>query len=293
MLGVFMSDQSLLTELPVAICQMTSVDEISENIKQMKSLLSQVPAGTRVAFFPENCLYMRVKEGEKIPGVELSDPCFSELSALALEKNIILHLGSVPLKKQDKLTNASVLVAPDGRVQSTYEKIHLFDIELIGQAPIRESDVFSHGDSAKIIDLDGWSFGQSICYDLRFSDLYSYYAHQEVDAVLVPAAFLVKTGLAHWETLLRARAIETQSYVIASAQAGKHFGKRHGSVDLFRETFGHSLVVDPWGQIEHMAKSDQPEVILAKLQRSKIQQVRKQIPMKNHRRRIGSVGQKI
>lgn len=288
-----MSDQSFIAELPVAVCQMTSVDDISTNIEQMKSLLSQVPVGTRVAFFPENCLYLRVKEGEKIPGVELSDSCFSDLSELAKSKDIVLHLGSVPLKKQGKLTNASVLVFPDGRVLSAYEKIHLFDIELIGQAPIRESDVFTHGESAKIIDLDGWNFGQSICYDLRFSDLYSYYAHKEVDAVLVPAAFLVKTGLAHWETLLRARAIETQSYVIASAQAGKHFSKKHGSTEMFRETFGHSLVIDPWGQIEYMAKSDQPEVILVKLQRSKIQQVRKQIPMKNHRRRIGSSGQKI
>jgi predicted amidohydrolase len=279
-----MSVESLITELPIAVCQMTSVDDVSENVLQITNLLSKIPNETKVAFFPENCLYMRVLEGEKIPGVELSDAAFVELANLAQEKNIYLHLGSVPLKKHNKLTNASVLISPDGRVQSTYEKIHLFDINLIGQAPIRESDVFSHGESAQMIDLNGWNFGQSICYDLRFSDLYSYYSHHDVDALLVPAAFLVKTGLAHWETLLRARAIETQSYVIAAAQAGKHHGAKAVSKDSFRETFGHSLVIDPWGQVEMMAKTDGPEVMVTKLLRSKIQQVRKQIPMKNHRR---------
>lgn len=281
-----MSEESLLSEFPIAVCQMTSVDDVSENVLQIKKLISQIPTDTKVAFFPENCLYMRVLEGEKIQGVELSDSVFTELTNMAREKNIYLHLGSVPLKKQNKLTNASVLVSPDGQVKCTYEKIHLFDIDLIGQAPIRESDVFSHGEFAQMIGVDGWRFGQSICYDLRFSDLYSYYSRQDVDALLVPAAFLVKTGLAHWETLLRARAIETQSYVIAAAQAGRHQSVRRGSKDSFRETFGHSLVIDPWGQIELMAKTDGPEVMLTKLSRSKIQQVRKQIPMKNHRRRI-------
>lgn len=272
--------------LSIAVCQMTSVDCIDTNLKQIENLLSQIQAGTQIVFFPENCLFMRIREGEKISGIDLSDPAFVVLQKIADQKQVYLHLGSVPLKKDNKLTNASVLVSPNAPVECTYEKMHLFDIELTGQAPIRESDVFVHGEGPRVLDIAGWKIGQSICYDIRFADLYSYYAKQEVDLIIVPAAFLVKTGQAHWETLLRARAIENQCYVLAAAQAGVHRGAKLESAQSSRETFGNSLIIDPWGQIAKQALSAGPELLSFVLEKAKNQAVRRQIPMRHHRRPV-------
>ena len=133
---------------------------------------------------------------------------------------------------------------PDSRRKS-YEKIHLFDIELDGLSPVRETDLFKHGKFPSVFKVRGWEIGQAICYDLRFAELFLEYAKQGVDLVLVPAAFLVETGRAHWEVLLRARAIESQCYIVAAAQAGKHLGCQGGH----RMTYGHSLAIDPWGTV--------------------------------------------
>jgi predicted amidohydrolase len=150
----------------------------------------------------------------------------------------------------------------------------LFDIQLAGQEAIRESDEFNHGDGPSILDIKGWKWGLSICYDLRFSELYSKYAHQAVDIISVPAAFLVPTGEAHWHTLLRARAIESQAFVVASAQSGSHKG--------IRETYGHSLIVNPWGAI--LLDMTTVGVSVMELKKSDIKRVREQIPMSSHRR---------
>lgn len=277
-----MSPEVSLDTLKVAVCQMTSIDDPEYNLIQMAELLDRIPktSQARIAFFPENCLYMRIKEGEKIAGFKLSDPIFKKVEDLAQANRVALHLGSVPLVIDDKLFNCSVFIGEDGKARPTYRKNHLFDIELLGQTPIRESDVFSRGDGPSSLAVYGWSFGQTICYDLRFSELYSKYALEGVDVLLVPAAFLVKTGQAHWEVLLRARAIESQCYVIAAAQAGSHFGVNGGQ----RETYGHSVIIDPWGKIEWIGSSGSPEVGVFDLVKSKIDQVRLQIPMKNHRR---------
>lgn len=266
--------------LSIAVFQMTSVDDVDANFRQIESLLHSVHQPFEIGFFPENSLYMRLKEGEKIPGLELSDSVFQKLSALAKKKSAIFHLGSVPLKDNGKLLNASVTIFPDGRVQNTYGKMHLFDITLEGQKPIKESDVFHHGSAPATLDVGSWKLGQTICYDIRFAELYSQYAKSGVDALLVPAAFLVKTGQAHWEVLLRARAIESQCYVIAAAQAGTH---QNGSGSE-RKTYGHSLVISPWGEVLAKASADRPEVLLYELNRTEIEAVRRQIPMQSHRR---------
>lgn len=270
------------SELVVAVMQMTSVDDVDTNLKQMESLIQEALRNDQVKFicFPENCLFFRVVEGEKIPGFSLSHPAFAVLSELAKKYNVYLHLGSVPLTLEGHLYNSSVLITPAGELRPTYQKVHLFDIHLEGQKPIRESDVFRHGLKPNIIEIEGWRIGEAICYDLRFSELFSHYAHHEVDVILLPAAFLVKTGEAHWEVLLRARAIENQSYVLASAQGGTHRGVKGGT----RDTYGHSLAVDPWGALIGKVEGTLPGMILAKLYREKVSSVRLQIPMKSHRR---------
>jgi len=161
-----------------------------------------------------------------------------------------------------------------------YRKIHLFDVDVVGQKPVRESDVFARGTETSVFEIKGWKFGSSICYDVRFPELYLRYAREEVDAILVPAAFLTTTGRAHWEILLRARAIESQAYVLAAAQGGTHQGIKGGT----RETHGHSMIVDPWGLIvEEIQDSSEVRVARATLKVDRIEAVRRQIPMKNHR----------
>jgi predicted amidohydrolase len=270
-------------KIKVAICQMNSIDSAATNLQQIEDFVTgPVKAyGAAIAFFPENCLYMRIREGEKIQGFTIDDPHILRLSALAQEVGVGLHLGSLPLRIEGKLFNASLMLDSAGVVRPSYKKIHLFDITLPGQKPIRESDVFTHGDAPQILEYQGWSFGQTICYDIRFAELFSFYARGGVDALLVPSAFLVKTGQAHWEVLLRARAIESQSYVIAAAQSGQHRGLDGLSI---RETYGRSMVIDPWGQIVAEAVGDHSQVLTLELERRQIDAIRKQIPMAGHRR---------
>jgi predicted amidohydrolase len=270
-------------ELKVAICQMTSVDDVSVNLQQIESLVAEVPEGSGVRLFclPENCLYLRVKEGEAVPPFSLQDPVFRDLAVIAKKRKAYLHLGSVPLQMGDFLYNSSVIISDQGEIETGYQKIHLFDIQLQGQKPIRESDVFRHGVGPGIFTLDGWKIAQSICYDLRFAELYSQYAREHVDVILVPSAFLVKTGEAHWEVLLRARAIESQCYVVASAQAGHHASTRGAGS---RDTYGNSMVVEPWGQVAVRLDGTQKQTSVCSLSRAKIEQVRAQIPMAQHRR---------
>lgn len=271
------------SELLLAVVQMTSIDDVNANYAQMELLTEQAfrdGQQPRLVCFPENCLYMRLVEGERIEGFQLDHPVFEKLGSLAKKYQTHLHLGSVPLFVEGHLYNSSLLVTPDGVVKPTYQKMHLFDIQLEGQKPFRESDVFRHGHRPHVIEVDGWKVGEAICYDVRFSELFAQYARREVDLILLPAAFLVKTGEAHWEILLRARAIESQAYVVASAQAGHHRSPRGGS----RDTHGHSLIIDPWGAVVGQVTKRDVGVVLCSLKRERIESVRRQIPMKFHRR---------
>lgn len=269
-------------KLQVHVAQMNSVDDLALNVAQVRTLLSEVPvsAEEQLVCFPENSLYLRLKDKSEIPPVTLTEDFWTEFAELARAKNAVLHFGSVPLKGGRKLLNSSVVVRPGGKPEATYTKIHLFDIDVEGHKPVRESENFEHGGETSTFTVNGWLIGQSICYDLRFSELYSLYAKLAVDAILVPAAFLVPTGRAHWETLLRARAIESQAFVIASAQAGKHVGVDGDE----RMTFGHSLVVEPWGSVMADGGAEGVKLVSVTLERAQIAKVRRQIPMKDHRR---------
>lgn len=270
-------------KLTIAVGQMTSIDDVDANIMQIQTLIDAIDpaAGVRALFLPENALYLRLIEGTAVKGLYLDDPHFQVLAQHARDRKIHIHIGATPLRIDQHLYNSSIMISDDGVITPTYQKMHLFDIQLENHAPNRESDVFRHGQAPKILEIEGWKFGETICYDVRFAELYSLYARREVDVILVPAAFLVKTGEAHWEILLRARAIESQAYVIAAAQSGTHRALQGGGV---RETYGHSMVVHPWGQILSENKDRTPGVRVVELHRSEIEKVRRQIPMKDHRR---------
>lgn len=277
-------EASAHSTLNVAVCQLTSIDDLQANLRQILGLLEKIESDAPdLVCFPENSLYFRMREGTPVPGLEAKDEILHAISHWAQRFEAVVHLGSVPLKRGGRLFNSSLVLTPDGAVHDNYQKIHLFDVDVEGSKPLRESDVFTHGSTPSVFSVKGWKFGSSICYDLRFAELYLHYAKQEVDALLIPSAFLVPTGQAHWEVLTRARAIECQAYVLAAAQGEVHQGVQGGG----RHTYGHSMIIDPWGTVLASTPkgfSEDQRILRATLSRERIQRVRAQIPMKNHRR---------
>ncbi|MBY0555516.1 carbon-nitrogen hydrolase family protein [bacterium] len=265
--------------MKIAVAQLNSNDNLQGNLNQIKKIImDSVKEKPEVVFFPENSLYFRINANTDIEAIDIGHPAIIQLEALCKQTGIAAHLTTA-IKENDKVYNASFLIDKNGQTKIIYRKIHLFDIELTGQKAIRESDCFAYGAEASIFNISDFKVGSSICYDVRFSELYSIYSKAEVDIIVVPAAFLVKTGQAHWETLLRARAIESQCYVVASAQSGEHTSV---SSDHKRETYGHTMVVDPWGRVISMLQTG-TGVAFAELNFDEIRSVRQQIPMKNHR----------
>ncbi|MCS6837732.1 MAG: carbon-nitrogen hydrolase family protein [Bdellovibrionaceae bacterium] len=271
-----------MSQLQVHLVQMTSCDSLTQNIQHLKEVLTALPRADRptLVALPENALFLRSDPNQNMLQITVKDPVFDDLKHIAEKKNFFIHVGSAPILVEDRFTNASILISPAGNVQVSYEKLHLFDIQLESGLSLRESDVFHHGILPKTFWISDWLIGQSICYDIRFSELYNFYARIPVDAILIPSAFLVPTGQAHWHILNRARAIESQCYIISAAQAGKH----PSSSGKERISFGYSLVVDPWGDILAEGSPDRPQVLSVTLDKSRIHQVRKQIPMHHHRR---------
>tara|TARA_B110001454_G_C12723310_1_gene436574 strand:- start:59095 stop:59949 length:855 start_codon:yes stop_codon:yes gene_type:complete len=269
-----------MSKLKIGLAQLNSNDDLNRNVDQIIGLLEQVQEGVDIVFFPENSLFFRVRENDTVNYLTLDSAEFEKIAGVCAKKNLHVHLGSVPLMDRGSPSNSSILITPAQKIVPSYKKIHLFDIQLNQEKAIRESDCFRRGESPAIFSLKGWRFGQTICYDIRFSELYRYYNSMKVDVILIPAAFLKKTGIAHWHTLNRARAIESQSYVVSSAQMGPHHSK-HGEQHI-RETFGHALCVSPWGEIladlEHV-----PTISVIELDKAQIENVKKQIPMDNHR----------
>jgi predicted amidohydrolase len=198
--------------------------------------------------------------------------------ALARELKIHLHIGSLALRATpERAVNRSFLIGPGGDILASYDKIHMFDIDLGNGESYRESANYQPGETAVISDLPWGRIGLTICYDVRFPSLYRALAESGASFLTVPSAFTKKTGEAHWATLLRARAIENGCFVFAAAQAGLHENKR--------ETFGHSLIVDPWGTV--LAEGGvEPGVVLATIDPAKVESARKSIPSLQHGRRF-------
>lgn len=273
--------------MKITLLQLNSSDNIAKNLEQILTLIEEhlakqtVDKRTRLFILPENSLYFRIIEGEALQPLKTDSVEIQRLQTLCDKQNVDVHFTTA-MEDKGHVWNASVLVSPNEAPKIIYKKIHLFDIQLEGQKAIRESDFFVHGDEVTGFEINGVRFGSSICYDIRFSELYQQLARNKVDVILVPAAFLVKTGQAHWETLLRARAIESQAYVLAPAQVGEHKTTQAGKT-ASRFTYGHTMAVDPWGQIVE-CKAEGVGCLDIEISLDLIRSVRRQIPMSDHRR---------
>jgi predicted amidohydrolase len=258
---------------------MTASSDAGENLQQVSVLIREAASGgaTFIAT-PEVTNLMEPRRKllfEKI-FVEPQDPTLAGLRTLAAELEIHLLIGSLVLDGgEGKAVNRSFLLRPDGTIAARYDKIHLFDVMLPDGHSYRESKAYRAGDRAVLAALPGMSLGLTICYDLRFPKLYNDLARCGADLLTVPSAFTKVSGQAHWHVLLRARAIETGSFVLAPAQCGVHEGGR--------ETYGHSLVVSPWGEVLADA-GEEPGVVWADLDPAEVAIARARIPALSHLR---------
>jgi deaminated glutathione amidase len=266
--------------LRVRCVQMTSGEDQSANVAAVETQLDLATNTDRdVLLFPENTLFFRVRPESPFQSHDLSEPFWAEWAKWTQVTKKEILIGGTPIRDGDgRVYNSTVRVA-EGRCQVVYRKLHLFDVDVQGERPVRESDVYAPGPAPATIGVKGWPVGLSICYDVRFSELFSVYAQKKVAVIVVPSAFLVPTGKAHWHVLLRARAIESQCYVVAAAQAGRHI-----LGDRVRETFGHSMIVNPWGEVVAELGGDGPGTMDWDLEFSEVEKVRRQIPMAGHRR---------
>ncbi|MBU2733100.1 carbon-nitrogen hydrolase family protein [Acidithiobacillus ferridurans] len=259
----------------VAVVQMVSSDVVADNLARAGSLLGQAAAGgAELALLPENFALMGRDEKAKLAIMEKDGdgPIQSWLAAQAQRLGLWLVGGSMPLAAADGRCYAACLVFdPTGLRRARYDKMHLFDVDLAGGESYRESRTIAPGSGPVAVATPWGRLGLSICYDLRFPELYRSYAGAEL--LVVPSAFTRQTGAAHWECLLRTRAIENQAYVLAADQGGLH--------ENGRQTFGGSMIVDPWGQV--LARLDQGEgVALAQADGEFLQRCRSNLPALRH-----------
>lgn len=266
------------SSLTVAVVQLTSGEDVAANVEQILDEVSGMDGAADLICLPENSLFMRIGKGASIHELQLDDPALLRLKRFSDEKKSAMMIGSVPYRQGGHLYNSTVFLEPQKEPRVVYSKLHLFDVDVPGAPPSRESENFRHGPQAVLLEYKGWKIGLSICYDIRFSELFLEYARAQADLILIPAAFLVPTGQAHWEILVRARAIESQCFIAAAAQSGEHVSGRGEK----RFTYGHSMIVGPWGD-KRIDLSGQRGVGIAKLERSELEKVRRQIPMRQHR----------
>jgi deaminated glutathione amidase len=261
------------------LVQLRSSREMAVNLAAATQLIKQAASQGATFISTPEMTNIFEPDRERLKAVvmtESEDSSVYGFSALAAKLKIWLHLGSLALKGDDgKLVNRSLLLNPKGEIVARYDKIHLFDVDLPNGDTYRESDTYTAGATAIKVETPFAALGLSICYDVRQPALYHALAKAGASVLLVPAAFTVPTGKAHWHVLLRARAIETGSFVIAAAQGGTH--------DSGRETFGHSKVVNPWGQVIAEAGVD-PEYLLFEIDPAESAAARVRIPALVHAR---------
>ena len=268
----------------IALHQMTSGIDPKRNVMDMADAIStSAQAGAIFYFAPEMSILVDRDRQRSRSHVffESQLAALDKFSALALQYKMWLHLGSLPVLHEngEKLANRTLIIAPDGKIKCRYDKMHLFDVDLAAGESWRESSAYVGGEQPVIVRTPLGLLGLAICYDMRFPDLFSAYAKSGVDIITLPSAFTVPTGEAHWHTLLRARAIESEAFVIATAQCGVH--------EDGRQTYGHSLVVDPWGTIL-LDMGSAPGLACVDLDLDTIGRVRKQVPVHANRRIIPS-----
>ena len=269
-----------------ALIQMTSGIDPAANLATIDRALAEAAAqGAAMAFLPEMSLLLdrdRTRSAGHIAR-EADSPWPSALQAMAQKHRIWLHSGSMPLLADDgeRRVNRSHVIAADGDIRARYDKIHMFDVSLPSGENWRESATYVGGDALAVVETPLGRMGLTICYDLRFPELYRALADRGAAVIAIPAAFTVSTGEAHWHVLMRARAIETQCHVVAAAQCGTHGDGR--------QTFGHSLAIDPWGAILADAEGEEAmagkgyRMALALADPAAVERARQAIPLERSR----------
>jgi len=257
--------------------QMCSNHDIEYNLSQTEKYLKEIAKkGSKLALLPETFSSISQNHQEKLKNAKKIHLILQFLSQQAKQHQLWIIAGSIlcPCEHGDKFYNRCFIFAPDGTQHATYDKMHLFDVDL-GTEKWQESQTIEAGKKPVSVHInDDWKVGISICYDLRFPELYRHYSAQNCNILTISAAFTVPTGKAHWEVLLRARAIENQCYVLASAQYGNHSDGR--------ETYGHSMIIDPWGNI--LTELPHGEgIITAELDVSALQRIRTSLPALQHK----------
>ncbi len=263
-----------MTILRAACIQMRSTTDPAENVEAYSDLVVRaVEGGAHYVQSPEMTGLLAQDRNQLFALVRPAgeDPLVVQAKMLAKKHSIWLHVGSTAILRDDgKVANRAFVISPNGGIQATYDKIHMFDVDLDNGESWRESAVYEPGTEAIICDIDGVRTGLAICYDMRFPGLFRDYAGAGAEILTSPAAFTRQTGKAHWHILLRARAIENGAFVIAAAQGGNHADGR--------ETFGHSLIVNPWGEIIAEIDGDEPGVVIADIDIAEVSAARGKIP---------------
>ena len=265
------------------LIQVNATNELASNIAFIEEQTRRArDAGADFVMTPENSTLIGANRGETLAKAmpEEDHPGLASAQAIARECGIWFLVGSIHVKVEaERNANRSYLVAPDGGIVASYDKIHMFDVQLAGGESYRESSTFRPGDQAVIAETPWGKLGMTICYDLRFPYLYRALAHGGAEMLSIPSSFTVPTGRAHWHTLMRARAIETGCYVFAPAQVGSHAGNR--------KTYGHSVVVAPWGEVIADAGDTGPGFITAEIDMAKVAEARQAVPSLTHDRSYG------
>jgi deaminated glutathione amidase len=268
--------------LRVAAVQMSSQDDIAVNLSRAATLVARAAdAGAELVLLPENFAYFGAEEGKRSlaepVGDEPAGPILQAVAEAARSAGAHVIAGGIPERAPDadRPFNSCVVVSPAGKVVAKYRKVHLFDVEVGDGHRYCESASTSPGDGAVSVVIAGFTVGLSVCYDVRFPELYRKLAQAGADVLVVPAAFTLATGKDHWHVLLRARAIESQAYVVAAAQWGTH--------PRGRRTYGKSLIADPWGDV--VAQCPEGEgIAVADVERAYLAKVRTTLPALRHRR---------
>lgn len=262
-----------------ALIQMRSGRDMARNIADASALVKEaVRQGAKFALTPEMTNILET-DRDRLKGLarpEQDDASVAAFADLARDQRIWLLAGSFALKgPKDKLVNRSLLFSPEGKVRARYDKVHLFDVDLPNGQVLRESAAYEAGYPVPLVPMPFATVGLTICYDVRFPHLYNALARAGAEVLTVPSAFTKVTGEAHWHVLLSARAIESQSFILAPAQSGLH--------ECGRETFGISLAVSPWGDITAEGGQD-PGVVMTVIDRSQVLEARRRIPVLQHGR---------
>ncbi|MFT9493436.1 carbon-nitrogen hydrolase family protein [Anaerosolibacter sp.] len=263
-------------QFKIGICQMMVMEDKGENIEKAESMIREAAGnGARVVVLPEmfNCPY----ENKYFPLYAEAYPgeTTERLSLMAMESNIYLIAGSIPEQEGDHIYNTSFIFGPDGKLIGRHRKMHLFDIDVEGKIRFKESDTLGYGEEITVVETEFGKIGVAICYDMRFPELMRLMVLEGAEVIIVPAAFNMTTGPAHWDITIKARALDNQVYFVAASPAR--------NMDATYHAYGHSSIVSPWGDV--IAQADEKETILyGEIDLEKVKKVRRELPLLQHRR---------